>query len=255
MSNGNNADVVSLIPACTPHPSFSPEGVFHPMTLLEGYKPGKTIEERVAYSGYSSIYFGSLASNTVAITVPQADSAWKKNLVQLASQFVDPANILAEVEILEAASDVDQWNTIAAQLGATFSFYKGANRVWLIWPYQTLDVKQPMLGSKKSDVHFTYTHQNLIVQRKYVPECISLMPEDKDSENEMVCKSVSAYADVDDILKGAFTRCLSAVEVRRDEYDRWRKDSPTSYDIQELMKIVLVGKKGVLMNYKNYSLL
>lgn len=234
----------------TPHMSFSPNGVYHPLTLLMGYKPGVITDEKSAYSGYSSLFFGSMVSNTVVVAIPFGDAkVWVHNLRHLVSNFVNADNILAETELLELDPARSDSGTIARQVKEAFDAYPSAARIMLIWPYQMVCAKQPIMAT--GNIHFTYTHHNLNVQRRFVPECIVLAPEDKDAESEMVCKSVVAHADVDDILKAMYTRVLSTCEIHREEFMAYV--GTTDYpNMQPFLQKTLVGKRGALMNHKDY---
>lgn len=252
MSQANNSDLIALIPALTPHQSFSVGGVFHPLTLLLGYKPGFLVDEKSTYSGYSGMHLGSMASNTVVVTVPGTNSVWKTVLKKLAEDFVNADNILAEAEILELDDHNPIATTIAYQVQRTFAAYPGAKRIMLIWPYQMMSVKTPILGTGAMD--YTFTHHNLNVMRKLVPECLVLAAEDDGQEAEMVCKGVVSYEDVDDLLKPMYRRVLSSVEIPRDmfEYYANTQDFP---NMQKLVQQLIVGKRGVVMNHKDFAFL
>jgi len=240
----NNNGSVVLLPFATPHLGvFKSCKVFHP--AAHPSKPADSTEglnETKDYSGYSSVKIASMISHTVIATIPSKSTVAGLVLDSLLGSFINTDNILAEVERIEVTDC-----SIASQVKVAFEAQTHAKSVVVVWPYQVFNRNQAFSGNGVAD--FAYTHPMANIKRGSLAECVVVAQEGDGlaSENEIVCKDVLAYEAVDDLIKGHYTRVVSIVALRRDDFEAF-VHSPEYPDLSKLLKKTLVGKRGVLVN-------
>jgi len=239
----NEQNLIVLLPYATPHQNFKfPWGAYHPAAALYQKDQGATlINEATDYVAYSSVHVASCLSHTVVATIPSKTTISGMMLDHVLSTFVNPENILAEVERLECDE-----TTIAGQIKAAFDFYQHATRVLVIWPYQVFPNRNIIAAD--GDAKFAYSHPMLNVKPSKIPECVvvSAVVASNGNGDDIECHDVQEYKELDTLLKGHYTRVLSMVELNRDEFFDFTS-SPTYPNLTLLIKKTLVGKRGVMV--------
>jgi len=235
---------IVLLPFATPHSFFKKGGVFHPAALpMQVEKRPKDFNETVSYTSYSAVKLAGSISTMVVATIPSKTTVAGMALDQLLSGFIDPVNILAEVERIEHDGD-----SIASQVTAGFNAYQGIDKLVLIWPYQMFDHEKPMAFT--GEVTMGHTHPMLSINKDHIPECVVFSVTDETEKDQTQCtvKNVMKLSDVDTMIKGSFTRVISVVDIMRDEWNVWQQTAQDPEDISEFLAKTLPGTQAGLVN-------
>lgn len=235
---------IVLLPLATPHTYFTKGGVFHAYCLPQQFnRKAKDLNQTTDYIGYSAVKFASKLSDQIVATIPPKTTVVGLMLDQLLDGFVDTNNILSQVERLEVDTD-----SIVSQVRATFAANSHEDKIVLIWPYQIFNAETP-LASGDGGFVLGYTHPNASINKPNVPEAICFdVAEATDESGEVVVKTVMKFSEVDEMLRGNFTRFLSLVEIERDDFNVFEATAADKEDIFELIKKSITGKRAVLVN-------
>lgn len=239
----HNKGLVVLLPFATPHTAYKKWGVFHPACHLSPRdRKSKEFDETKDYSGFDSVMFATRLSHTVVATIPPKTTVVGMMLEELLATYVDPNNILAEIERVEHAED-----SIASQVEAAFNAVPSADKILVVWPYQIFNSEEPLPDHEPGNYSFSFSHPMLNLRRDMIPEAIGISVVDESKEVQADLKDAVAIKDLDTLLKGSYTRILTSVEIRREDFDA-HKGTPEYPDLVPLIKRTLAGKPGLLTN-------
>ncbi len=212
-------------------------------------KKGNHFDETKDYVGYGSVKLASSLSHTVIATIPPKSTPAGMAIDALLSTFVNPENILSEVERVEYT---DEDRSIAGQIKAALAAEPNATHVAVIWPYQTLNLEQPLMGGE-GEATFAFTHPMIGGERLSITEGYGVVPEGSAGDTEITAKDVSLYAELDEFVRGPYTRMISLVEFSREDFEEWVATTTEYPKLEGLMKKTLAGKRGFIVNPQGNS--
>jgi len=235
---------VALLPFLTPHKAFESCSVFHPAGLpaKQSRKADAPFKESTDYTGYHSVKMAASFTHVIFATIPSVLTPAGATLKALLSTYVDSSNVLAEVECF----DEEGPKTIMEQVERAFTVFDGYNSVTVVMPYQLINLTNPFDG--EGEATFAYSHGGLNYDRKMIPEGVGIYCKDENLK-DAVATSVGYYNELDEIVKGNYTKMLSCVEIMRGDFElHLATAGEDKYNLAKFLQKTLVGKRGVLVN-------
>lgn len=242
-----------VLPYNTPHEHMFDElssKLFHPATLLHGYKSTPPFKLPYCFTGFGSIQVGVSLGFDVTVMIGNNGFPAETFLKACINFFIDPANPFANVSTQETPN-----TSIAGQVADFFADNEEYESALVIWPYQTFENEKALFHSDSNSYNadFVFSHPLMKVDKYRIPECIVVAPRDMMADKEMECANALSVGTVDDILRGSFTRALSMVEIDREPFEEFRKKSFTPDDISVFLGSYLRGKRGILIDPRTHQ--
>lgn len=248
MTNRGKVGVVLPFNAPSPMLDEISSKIFHPATLpISTDKRKSEFKFPNCFSGYSSIALGVKMGFDVTVMVSAEDTPATRMLRACVDNFVDPANPFADILVQQTKQQ-----SIAGQLEDFFVSNEEYDSALVIWPYQIFHEDTNMFLAH-GDADFVYTHPLMKLDKSRVPECIAVAPRDINATSEMECANAISVGTVDSMLKGSFTRILTAVEVSQWDFMKFVATSVSPGDISLFLGEYLKSKRGILINPDSHT--